>query len=341
MRTVAVRTVAALFSALFLAELAVRFLLPQFALPRRLTEHFVLDRLLDSRMRASSLLGYEWRSTVEKPLDDLGFQTDHSYRLPKKKQETRLVVLGDSVAEALMDGSGLRQLELELSAALRRTAKLWGFGVMAYSLVQYEAVLRHRAPPIRPDEVLVLFCLNDVDPSAIPVLIEIGGRLWEVHGARPEEPEFMSRRLFGVSQLYRTLWFLWRSRMRPSFRDRRAPEDMFASLVDWCREHGVGMTGVIFPLFKPLEQYSPDERNAYATLEGWLRKYGVPFLDLHAKFDLSGERWKSYRDPARPRDDIHPNSEGNQEAIRHIAAFFADRAGTKADLGRLPRGSPP
>ncbi len=94
---------------------------------------------------------------------------DREHSLEKPDDTFRIVVLGDSYAEALqvpIEKTFWARLEQELPgcpALSGRTVEVLNFGVSGYSTAQELIVLRHKAAPYRPDLVmLALFTENDV-----------------------------------------------------------------------------------------------------------------------------------------------------------------------------------
>ena len=90
---------------------------------------------------------------------------------PKAEDETRIVILGDSVVfgwgVAEQDTFG-RQLERELAGRLGRPVRTVNTGVCSYNTVQQLRVLRREGRTLEPDAVLLLYVENDVLPF-IPV----------------------------------------------------------------------------------------------------------------------------------------------------------------------------
>jgi len=309
-------------------EFLSRRFLPQFRLPR-LAEEFRMggDPLSPKRFSPSPDLGWEDRDASPPP-DAFGFRSLHSATTAKAPNEVRILVLGDSVGKQIFScPADYEQAEGELSLAWGKPVKLWSFAVEGYNLDQYERILRYRAASVSADQVLILFCLNDVALQFVPVVFEHEGRLLMLQGIVKSPPRAVSPFLFRHSHLYRAGWtfrnaYLYRKRFMPaqtfdSFLEER--HRAFQNTVAWCRQREIDFSAVIFPYFKPRDRYDREERASYASLRDWLSAAQAPVLDLHDKFSVDDLRAAHNQDPT---DDVHPNPSGYRKAREFILAFL-------------------
>ena len=163
-----------LCSGLALAEIAVRVLdVP----PRPLAPlHLPSYRLSDD-----PLLRYEYRPNLrpeDEPYDALhqGFSTnsqgfrDVEFPVRKPAGELRILALGDSTTA----GNGIadlrdtwpKRLERRFAEAGRPEVRVLNLGVGGYHPLQSARLLELRGLALEPDLVLLLVCLNDLDPEA-------------------------------------------------------------------------------------------------------------------------------------------------------------------------------
>lgn len=304
------------------AESLARRLWPQFALSR-VSRKSDLSTEPIKYYKASDELGWEKRSTPEEPLDDLGFVTKDLRQPARKHEGIRMILLGDSVADELTylyRGPGQPDpFEMELSLAWGKKLRVWNHAVAGYGMAHYERILRTKGDHIRPDVVLILFCLNDLY-STIPVVWE-GEELFVFEPEKPGRSR-VSSRLFSSSHLYRTLCILHLNRSSEVADKKTVANRIFQSILKWCKEREVRLLAVVFPYFKPFELYTETEKKDYNDLLDILSNGNVPFLDLRSKFHPKD--WTIYRDPRQPAwDYVHPNDIGNKEATRYILDFLA------------------
>jgi hypothetical protein len=316
-RAAALGAAAVLF--LIAAEIAVRALLPQYAMTG-LVEKFEMGPSSDERFQASGTMGWEHKASTDTPVDALGFLTTHEPGRRKDRDEIRLLLVGDSLGEALVRTADLPLWERFLSRAWRKRVEFWTFAVGGYRIDQFDRVLRFKADHVRPDVVVLSFC--PLDPySRAPVVLLQDNKLFVLRNSEFAAESTVIPALFTRSQLYRFLW-LARVRGRRSRDDFKQADDApFADIASWCRERHVRLYAVLWPLFVPPGRYPSAVRLGRETILSWVTKNRVPFLDLQKDFPPG--YWSRFHGP--PGDDIHPNDEGYREATRLIWDFLAKR----------------
>jgi hypothetical protein len=300
-----------------------RWLLPQYAVPG-LVQRFKMGPSTEERFKASGTLGWEHKTQPGMPIDAMGFLSTHAPERRKAPAEARLLLIGDSLGEALVMDDDVPHWEDFLSRAWRKQVKFWTFSVAGYRINHFSRILRFKGAYIHPDLVLVSFCLLDPYPQA-PVVLLQGNKLFMLNDLRFSAMDSVVPALFSHSQLYRFFW-LARARGRRSQRDfERADSASFLDILAWCRERHAKLYAVVWPFFIPPGRYPPHIRSGYKTIQEWLTTNHVPFLDLHKAFPP--QYWKLYHNQTTPSDDIHPSPEGYRRATQLILEFLAGQNG--------------
>ncbi len=285
------------------------------------------------------------------PIPGLGYQMapgyvkgaygtdDDGLPIPSRRLEGdgyRVLVVGDSVAF----GSGVDYdktltpaMTASLSEAIGRPVAVWNGAVPGYNTVQQAVMLDALAPRVRPDLVLVAFCMNDyLDP---PRLTE-GGRLDATapasNGSMPLTSYlWRSRTLVFAKEKIKDLqktypeWFpVWTHDIhyltqRPGW--NRAQEALLR-IQESTRRNGAKLLLVIFPVEQQLRL---GERDAQDNLAGFANAHGIEVLDLFPAFQA---HWREglYVDwwpEAGSVDKLHLNARGHYLAGHEIAARVA------------------
>jgi lysophospholipase L1-like esterase len=132
------------------------------------------------RLSANPLIGYElvpnFESKRSGPMLDfvgrangLGFR-DREHALEKPESVTRVIVLGDSIAQGLLversDDVFSAVAERELNGLGGASFEVLNFGVSGYDTRQEVATLREKGLSFTPDVVVLAYCVNDITASS-------------------------------------------------------------------------------------------------------------------------------------------------------------------------------
>jgi lysophospholipase L1-like esterase len=308
-----------LCSGLALAELAVRVL----DVPPRPLEALHLPSY---RLSDDPVLRYEYRPNLrpeDEPYDALhqGFATnslgfrDVEFPLHKPAGEVRILALGDSTTA----GNGIadladtwpRQLERRFAESGRAEVRVLNLGVGGYHPLQAARLLELRGEALAPDLVLLLVCLNDLDPSADGGIRRQLERVRARGGDAAPGPLAallrVSRLAFVVAHRTRALGLAeLEPEPRMPVRDSENPlADGLALLARLQQERGLRVVALLLPgLRQPFTRY-PHAALHRRMAEIAARTPEIPWVDLLDDFRESGA------DPRRfTVDGLHPNRAG-------------------------------
>jgi hypothetical protein len=233
----------------------------------------------------------------------------------------------------------MTERRLRSFAGRGRSIELWNAGVEGYNTLQQEAYLRQTGLNLQADMVLVQFHLNDFLP--LPVLFR--DRAGEI-AYLPFESEHgaVQPTLFRFSFLYRYLLLRWRpTRAARSEASRRQIEGSVGRIRDLCRQHGLELVFVVFPLFKARIDYEAAEAQWHRWILDILRAAELPYLDLHDYYPKD-DTIVQFRET--PDDTWHPNVEGHRIAAQAVAHYLwhgplTRRWKLRSDLARSHRGA--
>jgi lysophospholipase L1-like esterase len=256
------------------------------------------------------------------------------------KSARRILVLGDSVAFGFgleSDQSIPAQLERELDAR-GIAAEVLNAGVIAYNTRQEGRWLELHGAALAPDEVIVIYCLNDTTDLGGTALPEDLVR--EAHKHAQREDWARSRDRARLSTFQRALLehchlarIVYYAATRPPplqvagaaraskewSKDFWVVEDGFARIAKFCTAAGIAVRVVIMPWLDDLERY-PHSKQHQVVAEIATR-HRLPVLDLLPAYlehhKLGGG------EVALPGDPVHPNPEGVRVAAKAIAAAIA------------------
>jgi hypothetical protein len=314
-------TVVAMAAALLAVETVSRRLWPAYALEAVQVEqeHWKPSA---RRFLPSDALGWERHPASDDRIRPGGFRSRH---IRFSDNPFRVLFIGDSLADALTSSYFGPEAEAALSARAGRPVQIWDFSVAGYDMEHYRRILEVKCRDFVPNALVTIFCLNDAQSFHIPVVFRKGESLYVLEGVALREGHRIRSRLFHWSHLYRILFLNrhWRER---SLVENPSDALRFGETVnfirDWARERGVRPFFVVFPLFKPWEDYTSRENQALRTTVQAVTESGVPSLLLWDKFPA--EFWVRFRNAERPDDAIHPNAEGYRRAEQEIMKFLLE-----------------
>jgi lysophospholipase L1-like esterase len=260
-----------------------------------------------------------------------------------------ILLLGDSIAY----GSGVAYektfaplLESRLDQALGERTAVWNAAVPGYNTVQEAIMFESLGTQVRPDLVVVQFCMNDyLDPPRLTP----GGTLDAI--ASEAQPGFSLTYLLYQSRAFVFLkeklkdleklkpeWFpVWahyihRVTKKPGW--QRAKDALERMQEDAAKMHA-RLLVVIFPVEQQLR--IPD-RTAQDDLLAYGRAHGIDMLDLYGPFH---DQWRTglYINiwaQARSVDKLHLNQRGHAYTAQLLASAIAARR--KGDNARAAAG---
>jgi lysophospholipase L1-like esterase len=270
-----------------------------------------------------------------------GIQTDaNGFRSrPDASASARynILIVGDSISF----GSGVPYaksyvpaLETRLNQRLGENTAVWNAAVPGYNTSQEAAMLTRAAPMVKPDLVIVQFCMNDyLDP---PVLTPGGNLDQSVSIAEsggvfsPIALLYHSRALVFLKEKFKDLerarpeWFpVWahyihRVQKKPGW--QRAKQALLRIQESNDRIHA-RMLLVIFPVE---QQLRIGDRAADDDLLEFARQHGIDTLDLYDSFRA---HWREglyidFWEQVKQFDKLHPNVRGHALAAEQIAALI-------------------
>ena len=243
-----------------------------------------------------------------------------------------MLLIGDSIAF----GSGVpyemsfaRLLEANLTKGSSTSVAVWNAGVPGYNTGQEAAMLEKVGKLIRPQLVIVEFCLNDY---LEPPRLTAGGTLDATSSDQPSGFSlrsllFRSRALVFVKEKfkeieqYRPEWFpVWAHYIhyvqeRPGW--QRAKEAL-ARIGATSKRLNAHLLVVIFPVE---QQLRIGDRAAQNDLIRFTQAHDIETLDLYDSFRA---RWREglyvdYWPQVKIVDKLHPNKRGHDLAARQIS----------------------
>jgi len=299
----------------------------------RVTVNSSFTAQTDAPLRPSAVPGLHyqlaanyWRGGVR--TDAQGFR----WRPPDNRPiGYSVLVIGDSMSY----GSGVSYehsyppvLETRLSGSLGRHAAVWNAAVPGYNTTQESILLEQKGPIVRPNLVLVQFCMNDyLDPPELTP----GGTL---DATRVDGDSHLS--LIGL--LYRSRLFVF---VKEKVKDlQKAQPEWFpiwahyihsvhkkpgwqraeAALVN-IRETATRLDARLLVVVFPVEQQLRiGDRDAQDDLLRFARAHDIPMLDLYDSFRA---HWREglyidFWQQALQFDKLHLNDRGHALAAAEI-----------------------
>jgi len=258
-------------------------------------------------------------------------------RDPKKKQGVyRILIFGDSVT---VHGFPHYPANLELllnGGSPEGAYEVWNLAVPTYNTFQEKELFDLEGLKLKPDMIMVGFCLNDFEPGCVAmrkdgkiVLCQLQDDVWlEV-----------SPFLFNNSHLYRLVIsnLMRQKASKLSNRERSAcPEaaqyrmlnPRYYSLVseslryfrDVSRGNGIPFVLLVFPALKDEKNCSEYGREAYAAILEICKRLNIDYIDFTPYFKKSGD-WEKFRYLDRKDDYLHFNNTGHKLVAEVLYAY--------------------
>ncbi|MCI0589567.1 MAG: SGNH/GDSL hydrolase family protein [Planctomycetes bacterium] len=230
----------------------------------------------------------------------------------------RIAGLGDSIAF----GAGVREEETVLRRLEHRLrvrnpqTEVLNFGVNHYDAEREALLLESDVLPLRPNLVLLAFCLNDAGTEeGNPTLrAPLAVRLLRSSAVL----RLAHRRVLGSSERYADSYQrLYLDRIEEDWRSagESRVEAAIARISEASRRAGARLAVAAFP---HRTQLGPSLRPAMQDrLASICDRQGAPFLDLREAYSS-----RTPSDPFLPGDPWHPSPSGHALAAEALAAFL-------------------
>lgn len=268
--------------------------------------------------RSSSLLGFEPISGENSRYNAYGV-LKCNYPLSKGEGIYRILWLGDSVSARRLY---VNQLEKKLNAtpALGHRFEIWNAAVEGYDTLQQQRFLIHKGLSYKPDRVILQFHLNDF--SGTPVLFNDQGKFAYFIPATmqsyPIHPWLMLHSHFYRHLVWRAVQ-LFQNSKHYRLKRYREIEKALVSINERLEKEEIPWLIVIFPLFKPLEEYDAEEKKSYETIQGIVAKYDLRALDLTPTFHQATDPVTFQQETG---DHWHLNKKGHALASEVIYQYL-------------------
>jgi len=249
----------------------------------------------------------------------------------KSEEKPRLVVIGDSVAAPR---NGFVAL---LAGHLAGRAEVVNAAIPGYTVYQERLFLEENLPALKPDVVLLQYCLND--HHRILHQWDEGGRMLITEQARrallPEKGGLLAwlqrrsylalrLRLTALQLLGRRGRYVWEyaGDMAPAWKESgwRLYREEFAAIDRLLSDAGSRLAVAAFPIVAQFNQDAPEAQREkllqpQERLEALAAEHGAPLLDLYGPLAAAGGPELFY-------DTLHLNDAGHRVAAREILEFL-------------------
>ncbi len=309
--------------------------------------------------------GLAWGTRVS--INSLGFRGPEPD--PAHPGRPRILVIGDSVAFGNRLPAG-REFPALLQTQLREqipSAEVLNLAVTGYDTVQEIALLESRLDLLRPDLVVLQYCMNDAGVHTINLdFVETLERLGRAHALNSRCAQWLVMRADQQRQAQFTAirndpqvfqrdyahlidpledpdGTLHRQMARcadtwPSSWYREEARigrlrHCFRRLVELRREHGFALLAAVVPVLESGKGGAePPQRPAEELVTNELQRAGIETVDLLVPFDTAG------LDQLRlaPGDPIHPNAKGHRIIANRLAQRILAWWGARNDAGMHP-----
>jgi len=280
--------------------------------------------------RYSEILGYELNPKTVPGLNSFGMRC-REYPLVKPAGTCRILLLGDSITET---GNWSRYVEDELN----RNGKyeILNAAVRGWGLFQYHAYAKFKSKRLNPDILLIGFCLNDMHAADLVQLMakDPGDNNTLIYTIKADDPQSSAvvslkanQFLFLHSYLYRFLFKNYLSREYLKALNRKQGDSALAKVSEMKKLFNGKMLGIVFPYLKPLNEYTPQEKEEYEYTIKTLDEAHVDYLDLTQYFNTYGRDIVKFR--RSENDKVHFNEEAKKIKAGIISKWL------KGEIGKI------
>lgn len=266
--------------------------------------------------------------------DDLGFRRGAAVRQPGERS---ILLLGDSVAFAggvPYEESFASLVEDRLTQTLGKRVAVLNSGTPGYNTVQELLLLKDLRKSIRPNLVVLQFCMNDYqDPVALTSdqsldATSTGGAPLNLFSIlyRSRAIYFLKEKVKDLEKLYperfpRSLHYVHYISRHSGW--QRA-KDAIQGIADVARQMDAGFLLVIVPVE---QQLRIADRTPMDDLVAFANSRGIQVLDLYPAFV---QHWREhlyfdYSVEQQVVDKVHLSKRGHQLAAAEIATAICDR----------------
>jgi lysophospholipase L1-like esterase len=252
----------------------------------------------------------------------------------------RVLLVGDSIAYGMgvtYDDSLAPQLEREIERLAGRSTAVWNAAVPGYNTTQERLRMQQIAPIVRPNLIIVQFCMNDYEGSArlasdgiLEVTSDSGPASFSLAGS-----------LAGLINHSRTLqWAKGQIRNLQQARPEWFPVwahyvHRVAGKPGWTiaketlrtmKQQAIAMDASLMVVVFPVEQQLRiGDRSAQDDLIAFAKSHAIPLVDLYPSFLA---HWKEglyidYWEKTGTVDKLHPNARGHRLAAAEVAKYLA------------------
>ena len=277
----------------------------------------VATRVVEDRANVGGQL--HWAKAHEDigyvPLRRSEFGTPDTHPLDKPKGRKRVLFAGDSIAEQRYLEKAVAELAGQYGSGELET---WNNGVRGYSTTQEVKFFQEYTRPIKPDLVVLEFCLNDFDGT--PVVFEDSEQGFVVMMPQLGQGEF-NPWLFRNSTIYR-FWLMFKKDffINKNGRSGRV-NDLKNNLLKFKQmadQDGFDLKIVIYPLLLPYDQWPEKDRFYHRELLTILDDIKLEHYDLKPLLDevLQKQTVRWIREG--PEDPIHPSMPFSRMIARQL-----------------------
>lgn len=245
--------------------------------------------------------------------NNLGLINDTDTAPQKPPGTFRILVLGDSVAQVVMDRDGRpdgdgrkfhddlfsKQLEVLLRSRTGRDVEVLNLSATGLSLAQELTLFRARGAALDPDLVLFAYCYND------PIATEIGPRGFSDTPTFPAVAWLIERLTTLDDRRREGTWY------DPNKAPYRGLEVTFAEVGALASERKVAVVGL------PLLWNDRAKQIHLAALEELTSRNHVPYVNLWER--LRGNDLESLASRQQPRDRAHYTLPAHQLVAKALA----------------------
>ena len=200
----------------------------------------------------------------------------NSYGIAKRPGVRRLVFMGDSVTARGRIIDGLRRFYGE------DKFEYWNAGVESFNLVQEAGFYKKYNRPLKPDDVILTFHLNDFETTPV-VFVNKKNKLMVYTPKIPAGR--INNFLFKNSCLYRLylgcLIGLRSAIANPKKEIEAEVAAKMRELRDLLGPDGARLTVLVLPSLRPYEEWTAAEKGSRAKISKILNELGIRYFDLY------------------------------------------------------------